>query len=293
MAEQLQYHRWRMSVPEASEDALSDWLLGAGASAFYREADPPFEFIAYFPPGTKTPEVAGLGAFEDAVLLAEEAFGDEDWLAKSREGFGPIEVGHRFYIRPLWDEPDELPVPEGRIPVVINPGLAFGTGGHETTRLCMELLEGLAQAGRLEGPLVDVGAGTGILSLAAHLLGAQDILAFDNDPDCGPAMEELIAMNVGVLGGRRPYDHFVGLLDDPRILAKAPFQGMLANIILETIRELLPQMARTVAPGGWLIASGILAERQDEALVALAAEGFKPLVVRNEGQWMAILAERM
>ena len=279
--------RWRLDLPVAVEDAASAWLMAQGATATYREADPPHTFFAYFPPGLVPPDPAGLTAFEGARLLEAEAFADEDWLAKSREGFGRFEVGRRFLVKPLWDED---PVPSGRMAVVVYPGVAFGTGGHETTRLCMELIEGLAEDGTLRGPILDIGAGTGILALTAALLGGRDILAFDNDPDCGPAMEELIALNAHLLGGHAPFRHFVGLLDDPQV--QGPYRVLLANILLETIQELLPGMAEVAAPGGRLIASGILAERQDEALVSLVLGGFRPLRVVREGEWIAILAER-
>lgn len=268
------------------EDALGDWLQGQGATATYREADPPKAFYAYFPPGAKGPNPVDLRAFEGVVLEAAERFEDEDWLAKSREGFGSFNVGSRFFVRPLWDE---AALPFDRFAITVNPGLAFGTGGHETTRLCMELLEQLAAEGKLLGPILDIGAGTGILSLTAYLLGARRITAFDIDPDCGPAMVEFIQMNQG-LGGSAPFDFFVGDLGDTKV--RPPYHGLLANILLETIQELLPRMADIAESGGWLIASGILAERQDEALVSLAAHGFKPTKMLTEGTWVAILAER-
>ena len=280
--------RWKLDVPDPQEEALCAWLEARGSSAFYREADPPRACYAYFPPDQVPPAASGLAAFPGVGLIEAETFGDEDWLAKSREGFGAFEVGTRFHVRPLWDE---TPGPADRIDLVVNPGLAFGTGGHETTRLCMQLLEELSLAGRLNGPVLDIGAGTGILSLAAHLLGGRDLTAFDIDPDCGPAMEELIELNAHVLKGVRPYDSFVGTLDHPR--ADGPYRGLLANILLLTIQELLPRMAQVAAPGAWLVASGILAERTDEALVSLMTHGFKPEKVLQEGEWIAILATRV
>ncbi|MCE1229636.1 MAG: 50S ribosomal protein L11 methyltransferase [Firmicutes bacterium] len=279
--------RWLLDVPSEQEDALSDWLVEVGASAMYREADPPFTFFAYFPVGTTEPDATELAAFPGVKLLRHETFADEDWLARSREGFGRIEVGSRFLIKPLWDQE---PVPDDRMALVVNPGLAFGTGGHETTRLCMGLLEELAEKERLGSGILDIGAGTGILALTAYLLGGRDITAFDVDPDCGPAMNEFIDMNYEVLQGAHPFDAFVGSLDDPKV--RGPYHGLLANILLETIQELLPRMAELAAPGGWLIASGILAERQDEALVSLSLAGFRPLKVVREGEWIAILCER-
>ena len=144
MTTTILHQRWLLEVPEASEDALSDWLMEQGSTASYREADPPSTFFAYFPPGLQPPDAAGLAAFPGVRLLSAETFKDEDWLAKSREGFGPIEVGRGFYIQPLWEE---AKAPAGRTPIIVNPGLAFGTGGHETTRLCMALLEDLAAEG--------------------------------------------------------------------------------------------------------------------------------------------------
>ncbi|HEX9009032.1 MAG TPA: 50S ribosomal protein L11 methyltransferase [Holophagaceae bacterium] len=279
--------RWRLAVPDSQEEALCAWLEAHGSSAFYREADPPRACFAYFPPDQAAPEPAGLAAFPGVELLEKEAFGDEDWLAKSREGFGAFEVGARFHVRPLWDE---APGPADRLDLVVNPGLAFGTGGHETTRLCMELLEELAATDRLAGPILDIGAGTGILSLAAFLLGARGITAFDIDPDCGPAMGELVELNAHLLKGAKPYESFVGTLDHPRV--QGPYAGLLANILLETIQELLPRMAEIAAPGAWLVASGILAERTDEALLSLATHGFRPGKVVREGEWIAVLAER-
>jgi ribosomal protein L11 methyltransferase len=282
------HQRWLLDVPAAAVEALDTWLMDQGCTATYQEADPPCTFFAYFPPGGTLPDPAGLAAFPGVRLLRTEAFQDEDWLAKSREGFGPIEVGRSFFIRPLWED---CAVPAGRTPIVVNPGLAFGTGGHETTRLCMALLEDLADQGELHGPALDIGAGTGILALAAWLRGGRDITAFDIDPDCGPAMADFLELNAGVLDGTKPFSHFVGVLDDPRV--DGPYRLLLANILLETIQELLPRMSGIAAPGGLLVASGILAERQDEALVSLAAYGFRPLRVVQEGAWIAILAQRL
>ena len=279
--------RWHLDVPPAVEEALTDWLMASGASATYREADPPHAFYAYFPPGTPPPDPSSLSVFPKAKLLEQETFGDEDWLAKSREGFGSFEVGRGFWVKPLWDE---APGPEGRTTLVVNPGLAFGTGGHETTRLCLELLEGLAEKGALGGPILDIGAGTGILALGAHLLGGQHITAFDIDPDCGPAMTELIELNAGILQGANPFESFVGTLDDPKVAG--PYQGLLANILLVTIQELLPRMAEIAAPDAWLVASGILSIQEDQALVSLVSEGFRPVKVAREGEWIAILARR-
>jgi ribosomal protein L11 methyltransferase len=216
-------------------------------------------------------------------LEGRETFADEDWLAKSREGFPSFEVGRGFFVRPVWDD---SPAPPGRTPITVNPGLAFGTGGHETTRLCMCLMEDLAHRGDLAGPVLDIGAGTGILAFAAHLLGADYVTAFDVDPDCGPAREEFIQLNAVAARYAPPFGHFVGTLDDPR--ASGKYSLILANILLETVQDLLPSMLERLAPGGHILVSGIMAERQEEALLSLALHGLKPIKLVGEGEWVAI-----
>ncbi|MBI4912597.1 MAG: 50S ribosomal protein L11 methyltransferase [Acidobacteria bacterium] len=283
-----QHLRWRLEVPEGAEAPLEAWLLAQGSTATYREADPPCAFYAYFPPGLR-PDPGRLEGFPSIRLLDVESFDDQDWIAKSREGFGCLEVGRRFHIRPTWEDGSG---PQGRVSIRVNPGLAFGTGGHETTRLCMGMLESLAEEGKLAEPILDVGSGTGILALAAHLLGAENILAFDLDPDCGPAMAELIADNRDILRHSRPFEAFIGTLEDPRVEAGKPYGTLLANILLVTIRELLPRLGGLAAPGALLVASGILAEQEDEALLTLASGGFTPRAIAREGDWIALLGER-
>lgn len=288
MESDLLHTRWQIDLPIDQEDAVTEWLMEKGASAFFREADPPMIFFAYFPPGTPLPDMGELGAFNGVSAIRAETFADEDWLEKSREGFGAMDVGRRFFVRPVWsnEEPGA-----GRIPIIVNPGIAFGTGGHETTRLCMELMEGLALEEpdkKLHGPVLDIGSGTGILAFAAHILGAEDITALDIDPDCGPAMAELIQINSGAARHAEPFFPVISTLEDPRLDRK--FNLVLANILLETIAELLPLIIQRLAPGGCLVASGILAERQDEALLAMASSGLSLKKVAIEGEWMAVLA---
>jgi ribosomal protein L11 methyltransferase len=288
MREAQMHTRWQLEVPLSMEDALSDWLMVQGASALYRDAAPPYSFFAYFQPNTAIPDLDGLSAFDGVFLMRTDAFADEDWLEKSREGFGAIEAGRSFYIRPIWDQ--AMP-PKGRMVIVVNPGLAFGTGGHETTRLCLCLMEDLAELaprGCIEGPVLDIGAGTGILAFAAHLLGAENIAAIDIDPDCGPAMEELIQMNIANSKYLAPFAPFIGALDD---FPKRKHGLILANILLETIQELLPLIVQRLGPNGHLMASGIMAYRLDEALLILALHGLKPIKVATEGEWVAILAQ--
>jgi ribosomal protein L11 methyltransferase len=153
----------------------------------------------------------------------------------------------------------------------------------------MQLIECLAQEKALGGSVLDIGAGTGILAFAAHLLGADDVDAFDIDPDCGPAMAEFIQMNSDAARHAKPFSYFVGTLEE--VPHEKKYNLLLANILLETNQELMPHILQRLAPGGYLIASGILIASQDEALLSFALGGLRPVKLVSEGEWIAILAK--
>lgn len=290
MENKLLHTRWLIDLPIDQEDAATEWLFGQGASAIFRDAGHSGVVFVYFPPGLTPPDKGELESFKGTKVIVAENFADEDWLEKSREGFAAFEVGCRFFVRPEWSTEEPL---NDRIPITVNPGMAFGTGGHETTRLCMNLMECLALEGhdnKLGGPVLDIGAGTGILALTAHLLGAEDVVALDIDPDCGPAMEELILINSLITRHDKPFFPVISTLEDPRL--NRTFNLVIANILLETIVELMPLMIQRLSPKGYLIASGILVERQDEALISFASAGLAPIKVAVEGEWMAVLLLR-
>ncbi len=199
-----------------------------------------------------------LQLFPSAALRPVE---DRDWVEAARDLLQPMEVGSRFYLVPAWRDD---PAPAGRLRIAVNPGLAFGTGVHETTRLCMEALEELVQPGMA---VLDVGTGSGILAQAARLLGAAKTYACDID-----------AMAIKIAG-----HGFVGSVD---AVAGASADLVVANINPRTIVRLAPDLLRVLKPAGMLLASGF--EAQEVAQVQAALPPAR--AIRRKGDWALIIA---
>jgi ribosomal protein L11 methyltransferase len=186
---------------------------------------------------------------------------NRDWVQEARDLLQPLEVGRRFFLVPEWRDD---PAPPGRFRITVNPGLAFGTGVHETTRLCLEALEDLVKPGI---DVLDVGTGSGILATAARLLGASRVIACDIDPE---------AVRIAGHG-------FVGSADAVR---SATVDLVVANISPEAIIALAPEFARVLRVGGTLVASGFNVGEVEAVRAALA----RVREVRCKGEWAAAVA---
>jgi ribosomal protein L11 methyltransferase len=182
-----------------------------------------------------------------------------DWVQSARDLLQPMEVGERFFLVPEWRDD---PTPAGRFRIVVNPGMAFGTGVHETTRLCLEALETYVRPG---ARMLDVGTGSGILAKAAALLGAERVWACDIDP---------IAVEIAGMG-------FVGSAD---AVAAGVADIVTANISPEAILALAPDLTRVLRPGGVLLASGFEGHEVEQVRAALPAAR----EVREKGNWALI-----
>jgi ribosomal protein L11 methyltransferase len=198
-----------------------------------------------------------LDLFPGSAIRIEE---DRDWVQSARELLQPMEVGSRFFLAPEWRDD---PTPAGRFRITVNPGMAFGTGVHETTRLCLEALEEFVKPGLR---VLDVGTGSGILAQAAGLLGATKVYACDTDP---------IALEIARNG-------FVGSVD---AVAAQSVDIVVANISPEAITKLAGDLVRVLRPGGILLASGL--EIHEVDLVSSALPPAKE--VRQKGNWALIL----
>lgn len=213
---------------------------------------------------------------------------DQNWMDAWKEHYRPIPIGNRLLILPAWLE---SPEPE-RVAVKIDPGMAFGTGTHPTTQLCLELLEGVigsARAVRGQAPLrvIDVGCGSGILSIAALKLGADEALGVDIDPESIRNSRENADTNE--IGERL----VLGIGSVPEVLAgmfpwsSAPL--VLANILAPVIIRLFDAgLARLADPRGALILSGILLEQAEGVVQAGEAQGLYLEATRRIGDWVAL-----
>lgn len=210
---------------------------------------------------------------------------DADWRDSYKAHFHAWQFG-RLHWAPVWER-ETFVLPEGDAVLWLDPGMAFGTGNHETTRLCVERLVALAETQRSRGRVVDAGCGSGILALSAVLLGYQDVVGFDNDPEAIRVSNENAALNG--LGGQVRF--FVGDLKTG--LAGERADLLLANIQADVLCRFAEDLVRAVAPGGTLILSGILAD--ENAQVRTAFEESTPnwtINARVMGEWSDILLQR-
>jgi ribosomal protein L11 methyltransferase len=190
-----------------------------------------------------------------------------------------LEIGKRLVIKPSWETYNADP---NRVVVEIDPGQAFGTGGHQTTRLCLGALEQYAEPGMV---VADIGTGSGILAIAAAKLGASVVHATDIDRLPREIARENVARN-GLEG--RVFIHEMDAFD----AAAHDCDLVVANIIALTVIELTPSIAERLKPGGLFISSGIVDERLPDVLAALDATGFNVLEVREDEIWRAVAARK-
>ena len=222
-----------------------------------------------------------------SLKIGVQTVDEEDWANNWKTFFKPVEIGDRLLVCPTWEQ---IPQNNGRAVLLIDPGMAFGTGTHQTTRMCLELLEKELRPG---DRVADLGCGSGILSIAASLLGAKETYAIDIDPVAARVADENARLN-GVDGDS--YIIRIGdILSDSefrREIASEQYDIVLANIVANVIIAFAPMIPNLLKKGGKLIASGIIDERLDEVLDALQQNGMSVSEVRKGEDWRAVLCVR-
>ena len=236
---------------------------------------------------------SGLAAFrgrvdKDAGTLAVTTVSlrEEDWAENWKQYYQPFPVGDRLYVVPEWMRGEALP--EGRTPLYLNPGLIFGTGSHGTTRLCLEGVERYVEPG---DRVLDLGTGSGILAIAALLLGAKEAVGCDIDPKAARVAAENASYN-GVEESFRVYTGDVNRDQKLKQALAGQYQLVLANIIADVIIPLAAVAGDYLAPGGRFLSSGIIESRAADVAAALTANGFVIVETRTREGWVSYTARK-
>jgi ribosomal protein L11 methyltransferase len=219
-----------------------------------------------------------LGNLRPIGPLQVRTLEEEDWAEAWREHFTVLKVGQRVVVVPAWQR---YRPQRGEVTLVLDPGMAFGTGLHPTTQLCLCALEQYVRSGMR---VLDLGTGSGILAIAAAKLGSGPVLALDTDGVAVGAARGNIRHN---RLGRR-----VTVQEGTLCPGMGPFDLIAANLLARTIQELAELLAGALAPGGWLIASGILIDQGEHAGQAVTAAGLRLVERPQQGEWVALVAQR-
>lgn len=288
---------WQVSLTvepelaEAAADVLGRFsLAGVAVSAGLPSAAPgPLTVQAYYPddpdaPRTRQAIREALWHLSQIRPLPDPRFDrieEQDWAEVWKAQYRPLPIGERLVILPTWERTD----PGARIPVYLDPGMAFGTGAHPTTRLCLHAIERILRPG---DRVVDLGCGSGILAVAAARLGAGRVLACDIDPEAvESAQRSARANDVG-----NAVEVYLGSLGET--LARLEADGVqadlvVANILATVIQDMMRDgLHRALREGGKLVVSGILAEQSDSVIDVGGQNGLQWDSTEAEGDWRAV-----
>ena len=307
-------HELTLLATEADVELLSDALMEVEAlsvSVEDADADTEHEEALWGEPGMPVPREAWqrstvkslfpdeAAALEAATLILAQDWAtdihvqgiqevaDQDWVRLTQSQFAPVPITDTFWIVPTWHE---VPA-QATTALRLDPGLAFGTGTHPTTRMCLKWIAG--HAGELQGRRVlDYGCGSGILAIGAALFGAAQVDAVDIDPAAVDSTEANAAANLAHLAdaqGRTPIN--AGL---PDLIGESQgsYPVVLANILATPLKLLSPLLAGHVAPGGHLVLAGILARQEQELKDAYAGVGLQLQVANEEDGWILMTAQK-
>jgi ribosomal protein L11 methyltransferase len=279
------------ALPEADDlFALSDQPPVLVADEPDPHAADDWRIHAYFPEQPTTQELDLLRRLaKDGEPEVEHLEDTTDWVTMSQAGLGPIRAG-RFFVHTPMHFADR---PADTINFEIDAGLAFGTGQHDTTAGCLAALDRLEREGKSFVNIADIGTGTGLLAFAGLALWPEaKAIATDIDPISIDVSRDNAAIN-GVKLGHGAGELLLAVadgMDHPLLVARAPYDLLIANILAGPLIELAPAFAKAVAPGATLILAGLLDTQADAVIAAYEAQGMKVLE-RGKGEWCVLVLE--
>lgn len=301
----MRYKSIRIDATESTYEQACSILLDSGVSGYEVIDDKPVDNPYDWDYEELKPDIKDMGGLVSVIFYLEEdederqiidkiqkalpdcsisvSFSDEeDWRDKWKDYFHQFSIGD-ILITPSWEE---VKTREGKVVIEIDPGISFGTGAHETTRMCIAKLNEL---GLKDMSVLDAGCGSGILSIAAKKLGAKKVVCIDIDPDCiDTTKENLIKNGCDV----EEFDFYCGdITKDKRIYDAIPdksFDVVVANILADIIAGMLPKLAAKIKPDGTVILSGIIEGKEDIVLLAMEKEGIKVVDKVKDGEWYMI-----
>lgn len=275
-------------VPEAAGEAVADTLKAAGADGVAEEWRAGQDYVRAFWKDAPLARAAhetlaalerlvAAGVLEHAPAFTLTSMEDQDWLEGWKQFFSPFEISPRLAVTPSWEK---FTPHQGQATVILDPGMAFGTGTHGTTYTCLQALSDYLQPGLR---VCDVGTGSGILAIAAVKLDAGSVIATDNDDLAVRVARENAELN-GV--GERIDFCVSSLLDG----VDGPFDLITANILAPVIIELVPQLSRVLAPGGIFISSGYIVEQEADIRAALEQAGHRVEKRYERENWVTLVS---
>lgn len=273
-----------VTAPEESRDALVSRMSEMGAIGFMEQDD---GLIGYFEPKQSPAEICGeldrfrsvleASGLDASFSLSANVLPDKDWNETWKKNFMPIDVGDDLTIIPSW-----LHSETDRIPIIIDPGMVFGTGHHETTRTCLSMIEIIARAGR-KRKFLDIGTGTGILAIGASRLGFGQVTAVDIDP---------LAVDAARRNAEANSLTNVEVLEGTILAAGHGFDLIAANLLVEILVGIAPALSDRLDPGGKAILSGLLVGQENSVIEAMTASGltFQEKIIDNK--WVSLVVTK-
>jgi len=277
----MPYYEFTITIADQFKDRLINKLMDSGCLGVI---DQDGSFMAYFPAAedikaierelTLVKTLLGASGTDPEPTFTSRLIPDQDWNESWKKGFHAIDVGERFTILPPWEEERK-----GRINLVIDPAMAFGTGHHETTRSCLVLMEKYAASSGTKS-FLDVGTGTGILAIAAVRLGFKRVVGVDTD---------VLAVDAARTNSRLNNALNIEIREGSIADVNETFDVIAANLISGVLVLLAPAIAPHLKQGGVAILSGILTGQDDEVVESMASAGLPLLERYPDGKWMSLV----